>query len=114
MKEAVEDKKMELMKSGTKIPEKYIDVLCLINNFELYGLINDGINKYNNRNTVQGFINDMDGNTNVPTVVESGNKATTASKLGKAKPVAVHKNNHGNTNLADTGLKSNHTLGDTL
>ena len=48
----------------------------------------------------------MVGNTNVPTVVESGNKATAASKLGKAKPVDVHKNNHGNTNLANTRLKS--------
>ena len=59
MKEAVEDKKMELIQSGTKIPAKDIDVLYLIDTFELYGLINDGINKCNNRSTMQGFINDM-------------------------------------------------------
>ena len=53
----------------------------------------------------------MVGNTNVPTVIKSGNKATAASKLGKAKPVAVHENNHGNTNLANTELKFNNILG---
>ena len=53
----------------------------------------------------------MFGNTNVPTAVENGNEATMVSKLGKAKPMAVHENNHGTTNLANTGLKSNHTLG---
>ena len=111
MKEAVEDKKMELIRSGTKIPAKDIDVLCLIDTCELYGWINGGVNKYNNRNIVQGFINDIVGNTNVPTVVESGTKTTAAIKLGKAKPVAVHENNHDNTNLADTGLKSNNILG---
>ena len=52
MKEAVEDKKMELMRSGTKIPAKDVDVLCLIDTLDLYGLVNDGINKYNDRNTV--------------------------------------------------------------
>ena len=65
-----------------KIPMEDVDILCLINTFELYGLIDDGINKYNNRNTVQRFINDMVGNTNVPTVVESGNEASAVSKLG--------------------------------
>ena len=73
MKKAVEDKKVELMQSGTKIPVKYVDIVCLINTLDLYGLINDRINKYNNRNTVQGFINEMVGNTNVPTVFESSN-----------------------------------------
>ena len=81
MKEAVEDKKVELKQSGTKIPAKDVDVLRLIDTSDLYGLINDGINKYNDRNTVQGFINDMVGNTNIPTVVESGNKATTGLSL---------------------------------
>ena len=52
MKEAVEDKKMELMQSGTKIPIKDLDVLDLIDTSDLYGLINDGISKYNHRNTV--------------------------------------------------------------
>ena len=113
IKEAVEDKKMELMQSGTKIPAKDVDVLCLINTFDLYGLINDGINKYNNRNTVQGFVNDMVGNTNVPTMVESGNKVTAASKLGKAKPAVVHDNIYGNTKLTDTELKSSNILGAT-
>ena len=111
MKETVEDKKMELMQLGTKIPAKDIDILCFIDTSNLYGLINNGINKYNDRNTVQEFINDMVGNTNVPTTVESSNKATSVSKLGKAKPVVVHENNHGNTKLANTGLKSNNILG---
>ena len=31
MKEEVEDKKMEVMRSGTKIPENDVDVLDLIN-----------------------------------------------------------------------------------
>ena len=56
MKEAVEDKKVELKQSGTKIPAKYVDILRLIDTLDLYGLINDGINKYNDRNTKQGFI----------------------------------------------------------
>ena len=111
MKKAVEDKKVELMQLGTMIPAKDVDVLCLIDTSGLYKLINDGINKYNDCNTVQGFINDMVGNTNVPTVVESSNKATAAIKLGKAKPIVVHENNHGKTKLADTELKSNNILG---
>ena len=101
---------MELIRSGTKIPMNNVGVLCLIDTCKLYGLINNGINKHNNRNTVQGFINDMVGNTNIPTVVKSCNKTTVVSKLGKAKPDAVYENNHDNTNLADTGLKSNNIL----
>eukprot|EP00751_Fragilariopsis_kerguelensis_P012307 CAMPEP_0170773546 /NCGR_PEP_ID=MMETSP0733-20121128/9434_1 /TAXON_ID=186038 /ORGANISM="Fragilariopsis kerguelensis, Strain L26-C5" /LENGTH=277 /DNA_ID=CAMNT_0011115947 /DNA_START=457 /DNA_END=1291 /DNA_ORIENTATION=- len=46
-KEAVEDKKVELKQSGMKIPAKDVDVLCFIDTSDLYGLINDGINKYN-------------------------------------------------------------------
>ena len=111
MKKAVEDKKVELLRSGTKIPAKDVDVLCLINTSDLYGLINDSINKYNDCNTVKGFTNDMVGNTNVSSVVESSNKATAVSKLGKAKTITVHENNHGNTKLADTELKSNNILG---
>ena len=76
MKEAVEDKKAELRQLGTKISAKDIDVLCLINTSNLYRLINDGIDKYNDRITVQGFINDMVGNTNVPTMVHNSNEAT--------------------------------------
>ena len=52
MKEEVEDKKMELTQSGMKIPENDMDVLSLFDTSELYGLINDGINKYNQPNTV--------------------------------------------------------------
>ena len=59
IKEAVEDKKLEIMRSGTMIPAKDVDVLCLIDTSDLYKLINDGINKYNGHNTVQGFINDI-------------------------------------------------------
>ena len=39
MKEAVEDKKVELKQSGTKIPAKDVDVLRVINTSDLYGLI---------------------------------------------------------------------------
>ena len=109
LKEAVENKKVELKQPSTKIPAKDVGVLRLINTLDLYGLINDGINKYNDGNTVQGFINDMASNTDTPTVIEGNNKVTMASKLGKAKPVVVHENNHGNTKLANTGLKSNNT-----
>ena len=94
-----------------KIPAKDVETLCLIDTFDLYGLINDGVNKYNNRDTVQVFINDMVGNINDLTVVESGNEATVASKFWKDKPVVVHENNDGNTKLADTELKSNNILG---
>ena len=111
MKEAVEDKKAELKQSGKEIPAKDVDILRLINTSYLYGLINDGINKYNDRNTMQGFINNMVGNTNTATVVENNNKTTTVSKSGKAKPVVVHENNNGAMKLADTGLKFNNTLG---
>ena len=44
-------------------------------------------------------------------MVESCNEVTAASIFGKAKPVAVHENNNGNTKLTNTGLKSNITLG---
>ena len=72
------------MQSGTKIPAKDVDVLCLINTSDLYGLINDGINKYNDHNTVQGVSNKMIGSTIFPTMVDSSNKATAASTLGTA------------------------------
>ena len=76
---------MELKQSGTKITAEVVDILRLIDTSDLYGLINDGINKYNDCNTVQGFINDiMVGNTNTATVVENDNKTTTVSKSGKA------------------------------
>ena len=46
-----------------------------------------------------------------PNVFKDSNETTTVSKLGKAKPGVVHENNNGATRLADTGLKSNNTLG---
>ena len=117
MKVANGNKKMELMGSGTKIPENDVDVLDLINTLELYGLINDGIDKYNHRNTVQGFINDMVCNTNIPTMVHNSNKATYTEQdeindlnedllhlrygLGDYINNANNKNNHDNTNLTD-------------
>ena len=52
MKEAVEDKKMKLIQSGKKIPDSDVDVLDLIDTSNSYELINDGINKYNDRDTV--------------------------------------------------------------
>ena len=62
---------------------------------------------------VEEFINDMVSETNhidTPTVVKDNNETTKASKLRKAKPVVVHKNNNGAMKLADTGLKSDNTL----
>ena len=127
MKDAVEDKKMKLTQSGMHIPENNADVLSLFNTSELYGLINAGIDKYNDCNTAQGFINGMVGNINIFTVVESGIKATYSEQdeindlnedplhlhngLGDNINDANNKNNHDNTNLADNGLKSNKTLG---
>ena len=63
-----------------KIPENNVDILDLINNSNLYGLINEDINKYNHRNTAQGVTNDMVGLTNVPTTVYSNNKAIYAEQ----------------------------------
>ena len=102
---------MELKKSVIKIPAKDVDVLRLIDTSDLDGLINGGINTYNDRNTMQGFINDMVGNMNTATVVENNNKTIMVSKSGKAKPVVLHENNHGNTKLTNTELESNNTLG---
>ena len=53
----------------------------------------------------------MVDNTNTATVVENNNKTTTVSKSGKTTPVGVHENNDSAMKLADTGLKSNNTLG---
>ena len=127
MKEAFEDKQMELMWSSAKIPENDVDVLDLIDTLQLYELINDGIDKYNHRNTVQGFINDMVGNTNVPTMVHNSNKATYTEQdeindlnedlrhlrygLGNNINNDDNQNSHDNTNLANNGLKSNNTIG---
>ena len=104
MEKVVEDKKVELKQSGTKIPAKDVDILRLINTSNLYGLINNGINKYNDYNTAQEFTNDMVGNADAPTVIKGIVEATPASKLGEAKPVVVHENNRGNTKLTITEL----------
>ena len=127
MKEAVEDKKMELTGSGTKIPENDANVLSLTDTSELNGLINDSINKYKHRNTVQGLTNDMVGNTNVSTMVHNSNKVTYTEQdeindlnedlshlrygLGDNINVDDHENNYDNWNLADNGLNSNNTIG---
>ena len=127
MKEAVEDKKMKLIRSGTKIPENNVDVLDLINTLELYGLINDGINKYNHCNTVQGFTNAMISNTNVATTVHSSKETTYTEqdeindlnedlrhlRYGPGDKINDddNKNSHDNIILANNGLKSNNTIG---
>ena len=127
MKEAIEDKKMDLMRSGTKIPENDVDVLDLINILKLYGLINDGINKYNHRNTVHGVTNNMVDNTNIPTTVHSSNEATCTEQEeinGLNKDLCHlryelrgnindddNKNSHDETILANNGLKSNNNIG---
>ena len=127
LQEVVEDKKIELIRLSTNIPLKEIDILDLIDTLELCGLINDGIDKYNNRNTVQGFINNMVGNTNITTMVDSSDKATymeqdeindlnealfhLCNRLGENINNANNKNNYDNTNLANNGLKSNNNLG---
>ena len=49
MKEAVEDKKMELTQAGMKIPDNDADVLSLFDTLELYGLINDGIKQFSSK-----------------------------------------------------------------
>ena len=63
-----------------KIPENNADVLDLISTSDLYGLINEGINKYNHSNTVQGVVNDVVGITNIPTTVHSNNETTYEEK----------------------------------
>ena len=69
MKQAVEDKKTELRQSGMEIPAEDVDDLNLIDTSCLYGLINDGVNEYNDSNTTQ--ITSMLDNTNTATVVDT-------------------------------------------
>ena len=76
MKEADRNKMMELIRSGKKIPENDVDILDPIDTSDLYGLINEGINKHYRRNIPQWVTNDMVGITNVPTTVHSNNEAT--------------------------------------
>ena len=49
MKEAVEDKKMELTQADMKIPDNDADVLSLFNTLKLYRLINDGIKQFSSK-----------------------------------------------------------------
>ena len=109
------------------IPENDADVLSLFDTSELYGLINDGINKYNHRTTVQEVTINMVGNTNVPTTVHNSNKTTYMEQdeindlnedlchLHYGLRNNINDNNsedsHDNTTLADNGLKSNNTIG---
>ena len=127
MKESAEDKKMEQTRYGMKIPENYVDVLNLTDTSDLYGLIKDGINKYNHRNKVQRVTNDMVGNTNFLTTVHSSNKATYTEqdeiddlnqdlrhlRYGLENNIndGDNKNSHDNTALSDNELKSNNTIG---
>ena len=75
MKEAVRDKMLELIQSGKKIPENDVDVLDLIDTSDLYGMINEGINKHYQRDAAQRVTNDMMNITNVSTTAHSNNKA---------------------------------------
>ena len=126
MKEAVEDKKMELTYSGLQISENDVDVLSLFDTSKLYGLINDNINKYNHRNTAHGVTNNMVGITNVPTTVHSNNEATYAEQeeindLNEDLSHLRHKLrgnmdnddyvSHDETIPANNVLKSNNTIG---
>ena len=61
MKEAVRDKMTKIILSDKKIPENDVDVLDFIDTSDLYGLINEGINKNYRRNRPQGVTNDMMG-----------------------------------------------------
>ena len=74
-------------------------------------MLNDGINKYNDSNTKQGFINNVIDDKNTTTVVNNDNKTTTSNKTKKAEPIIVHENNNGAMKLAEAGMESNHTLG---
>ena len=125
MKEVVEDKKIELIRSGTKIPENNVNILDLIDTSQLYWLINDDIKKYNHHNTLQGFINDIVDNI-TPTTAHNSIKATYTEYdvINGLNEDLRHlrywlednindngnKNRHENTNPADNGLKSNNTI----
>ena len=107
--EAVEDKKVELRQFGMEIPVKDMDILRHINTSYLYGLINDGVNKYNDTNTTQ--ITSMFDNKNTATIVDNNNKTTTSNKALKAKPIVVNENNNGAMKLAEARMESNNTFG---
>ena len=53
----------------------------------------------------------MFDNTNTATVVDNNNKTTTSNKAKKAEPIVVHENNNGAMKLAETGIRSNNTIG---
>ena len=65
-------------------------------------------------NLAEGFINDMvseKSHMDAPTVVKDNDKTTAVNESGNAKYIIVHENKNGAVNLANTGLKSNNTLG---
>ena len=76
IKGTVRDKMLELIQSGKKIPENDVDVLDLTDTSDLYGMINEGINKHYQRDTAQRVTNEMVNITNVSTTAHSNNKAT--------------------------------------
>ena len=108
IKEAVEDKNAELRRHGIDIPAEDVDVLRLIDTSYLYGLINDGVIKYNDSHTTQ--ITNMFDNANTTTVIDTNN-TTTSNKSSKAKPIVVHENNNGAMKLAEAGIEPNNNLG---
>ena len=76
MKETVRDNMLELIQSCKKIPENDVDVIDLINTSDLYGKINEGINKHYQRDSAQRITNDMVNITNVSTTTHNNNEAT--------------------------------------
>ena len=80
MKEAVRDKMLELIQSGKKIPENDVDVLDLIDTSDLYGMINEGINKHYQRDKAQKVTNDMVNITMVFTIAHNNHNATYAGQ----------------------------------
>ena len=80
MNKTVRDKMLELIQSGKKIPENDVDVLDLINTSDLYGIINDGINKHYQYDAAQRVTNDMVNITTVSTTAHSNNEATYAGQ----------------------------------
>ena len=67
---------LELMQSGKKISENDVDVLDLIDTSDLYGMINERINKHYQRDKARKVTNDIVNITNVSTIAHSNYKAT--------------------------------------
>ena len=69
-----------LIQSGKMIPENNVDVLDLINTSDLYEMINEGINKHYQRDAAKRVTNDIVNITNVSTTAHSNNVATYAGQ----------------------------------